>query len=491
LLGLAAGGCRTLPPAAPPPLSAEDVRLAQALAHYAQGLLCEGEEGLRSAAALEHFERTAALDPACGRAWSRAAVTALRRGEFERAVAALERACRLDSRSSRAWLDLAAGYQIAGRLPEAQRAYRRAAALAPRDSTAYLALANIAVHEQRLDEALEILDRGCRRATNAAPLLAFCQAQGARLYSQGDPTGAVACLEFVAARQVENRARLYYWIGEIHEQQGQRSAAVGAYTLSSLQEPPLPQAFVRLALLYFELNPAEALNILREGQRRLPDNLLILLATAELHTSLKRFREAVEVYDRMVSLAGQSSETRLTPAFYLNFGAVCDRAGLTNKTEQVLENALKLYPDAPEVLNYLAYGWAERNVRLEEALDYVRRALQKEPDNGAYVDTLGWVYYRQGKYTEALLQIQRAAELIPDDPTIVEHLGDVYQALGRREEALEHWKRSFILQPGNGAVAAKLEAAGLNPAELLPAAARRTEAGAEAAAGPQTPPAAR
>jgi predicted Zn-dependent protease len=110
--------------------------------------------------------------------------------------------------------------------------------------------------------------------------------------------------------------------------------------------------------------------------------------------------------------------------------------------------------------------WAEKNVNLEPALDYIRHALDFEPDNGAYLDTLGWVLFKQGKYGAALENIQNARALMPHDPTIQEHLGDVLSALGRKKEALEAWKQSFLRGNANPAVEKKLREQGIDTEKL-------------------------
>ena len=106
--------------------------------------------------------------------------------------------------------------------------------------------------------------------------------------------------------------------------------------------------------------------------------------------------------------------------------------------------------------NYLAYMWAEKGVKLDQAFKYVSKALKLNPKSGAFLDTLGWIYYMNEQYKEALEQISHAAEIIPDDPTIIDHLGDVFDKLGDEKQALSHWERSFVLDPENAKVAEKL-----------------------------------
>jgi tetratricopeptide (TPR) repeat protein len=93
-------------------------------------------------------------------------------------------------------------------------------------------------------------------------------------------------------------------------------------------------------------------------------------------------------------------------------------------------------------MNYLGYMLADRNVRLDEAYQLIQKAVDMSPDNGAYLDSLGWVYFRQGKLTEAEGLLLRAVDLTGQDPTVHEHLGEVYYKLGKTKEAIAQWTAS-------------------------------------------------
>jgi tetratricopeptide (TPR) repeat protein len=101
--------------------------------------------------------------------------------------------------------------------------------------------------------------------------------------------------------------------------------------------------------------------------------------------------------------------------------------------------------------------YADRGINLDESVEMVRRALIIEPENGYYIDSLGWAYFKKGMLGEALQELKRAVALVPDDPIIVEHLGDIYFDLKMLREAQEAWERSLQLQPDNNAVNAKLK----------------------------------
>ena len=98
-------------------------------------------------------------------------------------------------------------------------------------------------------------------------------------------------------------------------------------------------------------------------------------------------------------------------------------------------------------MNYLGYSLIEKNSNLEEALDMIERAVKASPDSGYIVDSLGWGYYKLGRYKKALPNLERAAELMPIDPIINDHLGDVYWMVGRKTEAEFQWRRALSFDP--------------------------------------------
>ena len=114
--------------------------------------------------------------------------------------------------------------------------------------------------------------------------------------------------------------------------------------------------------------------------------------------------------------------------------------------------------------------WSEKRLHLDRALDFSRRALLQDPENGAFLDTLGWILVQLGRFHEALSPLQKAAELAPEDATVAEHLGDLYLKLDQPAQAVKYWTTAYQLDSKNDALAAKLRAQGLDPAKtLLPA----------------------
>ena len=120
------------------------------------------------------------------------------------------------------------------------------------------------------------------------------------------------------------------------------------------------------------------------------------------------------------------------------------------------KRGLQIDPDAHEMLNYLAYMWAEKGIHLGKAEKLSKRSLQAVPDSGAYLDTLGWIFFMQGKNKSAKEYIEKAIQAIPDDPTILDHLGDILAKDGEIKEAILNWQKSYRIEPSNDALKEKL-----------------------------------
>ncbi len=130
---------------------------------------------------------------------------------------------------------------------------------------------------------------------------------------------------------------------------------------------------------------------------------------------------------------------------YVNFvwGSVYERQKKYDKAEEMFKKVLAGDPNSAVTLNYLGYMLADRGVRLEEALGYVRKAIQLDPQNGAYLDSLGWVYYKMGNYDLAEENLRKAAGKVGNDPTVQDHLGELYQKKGSLKQAIMHWERAL------------------------------------------------
>jgi tetratricopeptide (TPR) repeat protein len=176
-----------------------------------------------------------------------------------------------------------------------------------------------------------------------------------------------------------------------------------------------------------------------------PSDTEAIMALGNVQRSHKDFADCAQTYTKAIDQIGTPTKPNWV-VFY--FRGICyERSKQWPKAEADLKEALKLFPEQPQVLNYLGYSWIDQGTNLDEGMDMIKRAVAQRPDDGYIVDSLGWAYYKLGKYDDAVKQLERAIELKPEDPTINDHLGDAYWHVGRTLEAHFQWRHARDLKP--------------------------------------------
>jgi Flp pilus assembly protein TadD len=183
---------------------------------------------------------------------------------------------------------------------------------------------------------------------------------------------------------------------------------------------------------------ALALRALAETHGDLRD---VQIALADTLRREKDFAGAALAYEAALDLVEAPSQRDWF--LYYARAIAYERTDRWDLAEADFRRALELNPDQPAVLNYLGYSLVEQRKNLDEALAMIEKAAAARPDDGFIADSLGWVFYRLGRYPEAVEPMERAVQLEPLDPVINDHLGDVYWAVGRKREAEFQWRRAL------------------------------------------------
>jgi len=189
----------------------------------------------------------------------------------------------------------------------------------------------------------------------------------------------------------------------------------------------------------FDKAVADVRTLLKGG----PEDRDVYLRLGIIYTRAKRWKEAEEALAK-----AEQVSTKAEDKAYVSFlrGDLYQRQKLFDQAEtefrRVLSSTSPTDPQAAATLNYLGYMNADRGVKLDESLSYIKQALALEPGNGAYLDSLGWAYFKLGKYDQAEDSLNKAALHMSSDPTVQEHLGDLYQKTGRLKLAAAHWDRA-------------------------------------------------
>jgi tetratricopeptide (TPR) repeat protein len=235
-------------------------------------------------------------------------------------------------------------------------------------------------------------------------------------------------------------------LAEIEDADKQPEAALTTLAAVAASDPLAPLVQLRKAVLLDEDEQSDAaVKILQQLAREHPDRPEPWAQQGDMLRRKNRFAEAAKDYAAAIERIGTPSRSNW-PLFYAR-GIAYERAGDWPKAEQDLQYALKLSPDQPSVLNYLAYSWADRGEHIDEAKTMLERAIDARPNEGAFIDSLGWVLLRQGDTAGAVKQLEHAVELDPEDAVINGHLGDALAAAGRTREAEFQWRRALNLNP--------------------------------------------
>jgi tetratricopeptide (TPR) repeat protein len=220
--------------------------------------------------------------------------------------------------------------------------------------------------------------------------------------------------------------------------------------------------YVRLAelLLGTLKDPDRAVKLLGDARSRFPGAPEIVYYLGIAQREAKQSQQAVATFEEALHEAQLEEDADFVNAkFYFNYGAAAEQAGLYDKAADLLRKSIALDPEnSAETFNYLGYMWADHNMNLDEAETMIRRALQSEPNNASYLDSLGWVEFRKGQFDRALNDLLQAAKTAPrEDSVVFEHIGDTYLKLNRTREALEAWQKALSLDPKNKNLADKIQ----------------------------------
>jgi tetratricopeptide (TPR) repeat protein len=201
-------------------------------------------------------------------------------------------------------------------------------------------------------------------------------------------------------------------------------------------------------------NPDGPLKEVQGMLKGTPDDRTVYLTLAKINTRLKRFPEAEQALDKAEQLSTTADDKEYV--WFLR-GSTFERQKRYMDAEEQFRKVLASDAQHTSALNYLGYMLADQNMKLEEALGYIKKAVELDPANGAYLDSLGWAYFRLGKYELAEENLVKASQKINTDPTVHEHLGDLYQKMGKLKLAASHWERA--LNEWNRTIAVEVDSA--------------------------------
>ncbi len=381
---------------------------------------------------------------------------------FEKAHKVLRRASEQKSDEAHFWLrlgDLTAGLALKDpklNMPkdEPLRFYDKAVALQPGEPAVLSRVADYYVTTENIPKAIELYQKALVAQPNAENIrlkLAFTYV------GQGDRKQAIQLLEQIVQEE-PFRYQVFTIMGEMHEDAKEWDRAVANYRLSLGANPSQLMPHLKIVLLELKnKHPGEALKELDAAQEKFPNTPQVSYFYGLIYSEMKDYANAVKFFEDALKLASASNPDLLDSVFYFYYGAALERNGQFDQAVAQFQKAIEINPDYADAYNYLGFMYADHNLKLDEALRLIQQALTYEPDNGAFIDSLGWVYYRLGNLEQSMAQLQRAAKIIGADSVVYDHLGDVYRKMGNAAEALQHYQKASELDPTNSELLEKLK----------------------------------
>lgn len=415
-------------------------------------------------------EQALALDPNHPPAMAACFEVYAENGQTQKAEKLLDRLAASRSRSPQFWLQLG---ELQARLwirddspigaetrSKMEASYRKAAESAPSDPDVLGKVADHFVLSKQHKEAAALYEKAllAKPASAEQDSLNLREKFARTLLVLGNIERAVSLLETLALDS-PMRMETQELLGELYEQSGHPDKALRCYEQLLLIDPSQPRNHLRLCEAALRAKkPAKAVATMQEARTRFPERSDILLSLAITLSQAKQHSESLAIFAEALENGKTRNETLLTPQFFFQYGAAAEQAGDLEKAAQLLEHSIALDPaNAAQARNYLGYMWADRGIRLQEALQHLEKAVESDSENGAYLDSLGWCLFKLGDHDRALRELLRASEKIkPEDPVVLEHLGDVFHAQGKRREALASWERALELDAANTQLAEKI-----------------------------------
>ena len=360
-------------------------------------------------------------------------------------------------------------YMREGQPKKAEQSLRAMLKLVPDEAGPVLMLGRLAVSQKDMIKAEEILREFLAHHPES---LVVSNALGRLLVQQGRGKEAIAIYEDISHRTGEH-PEILTALGLLYYQQKNYDHAIATFRKVLIKRPDNQGRFYLAASLEAVKKNAEAAKLYRQIKRGSPnytDAQLRLVAmdmqAGKAAAALRRLRQLIKEHPKLAEaytmlsavLLQQKKHHRLLdetePALQLakvpaqllfNRAAAYEGLKQYGKAANQLRKLFIIEPNNAEALNFLGYVYAEQGIRLNEAEDLIRRALKQKPDDGYYLDSLAWVYYKRGEYSKALGFQQKAVRKIPDDPVMQEHLGDILWQANQHEAARSAWKQALKL----------------------------------------------
>ncbi|MGH9687812.1 MAG: tetratricopeptide repeat protein [Candidatus Acidiferrales bacterium] len=368
--------------------------------------------------------------------------------KYADALEQFKKLTQMEPNSSDNYLRMAELQRRLGQYGDAQSSLTHAQQLAPGNLEVLYNQALLYEDQNQFDKAAKLLSdaiasiKAQSSGTQNPRALAILYEQLGHAYNGGhNYSAAIETFQDMEKLGPDAQKRAQLLLIEAYRSDHQIDQAIDEAKRALAQDPKDQDLTISLAMLYSEKsNTSTATQLLRALLKGTDSDQSIYLYLAQVQVSGKKFADAEQSAEKAETLSHQSSDKQ---SAWLMLGSIYARQKKYDQAEAQYKKVLGVNPDNAEGLNDYGYMLADRGVRVTEATSLIQRALKQDPSNGAYLDSLGWAYFKQNRLTQAEQYLRKAIERQGNDPTILGHLGDVYLKLGDNQEAAETFERAL------------------------------------------------
>jgi len=383
-----------------------------AIRGLAQNLMNDGQ----TAAALEQYKIIADANPEDAQTYVRIAEIYRKDGKFDQALENLKKAESMVQDSVEVSYNIAAVYQAQGRYDDAAQVLKDLLKKTEKAENSYT--------QEEKDNRTVFLER-----------------LGTIYRDGGNIPLAVETFRKMLTLGNDNAERGYQQLVDTYREAKEWQQATDV-AKEAVQKLPNDRGLkmVYAAQLADMGQPDEGLRQVRSLLQNKPDDREVYITLAQMNSRLKRWTDAEEALNKAEQLSTKPEDKEYV---YFLRGSTYERQKKFEQAEEMFRKVLQGDPQSAMTLNYLGYMLADRGSKLDEALTLIKKAVDLDPANGAYLDSLGWAYFKLGKYDLAEDNLLKASQHMGADPTVQDHLGDLYQKTGRLRLAAAHWERAL------------------------------------------------
>lgn len=339
----------------------------------------------------------------------------IRQHNFDKAIQTLELLCTKYPSNVDAHYRLITIYEVQGKIKEAASHYARLLDIVGANTLLSLKLGEIYMRSRAYDKAVDVYHRARSSDPNNTEIL------------------SALAMAYRFNKEIPKAIEIYESLAELQEDNLQVHASVGLLSIQSG-------------------NFEKAVRAFRHADRLQPNNFDFLRSLGFALVQLKRPNEALDVLERAASINSRDLLTmNLLAPIYQNQHRYA-------QSDSVFDRILIFEPNNEVILNNYSYSLAERKVRLDKARQMIEKALKKAPENGHYLDTMGWVLFQQEEYAQALLYTQRAVAVHPNSEEVWAHIGEIQLKLGNIKEARSAFEKAQTINPNNSQLTEKINA---------------------------------